>query len=73
MPITGVMPLPAVMNSRRSGSHSGSTKSPAGASICRRAPTRSSSLRWADTRPPAIALAVISMQPSSRSGAEAIE
>ena len=44
MPITGVMPLPPVMNSTLAGAGSGSTKSPQAWSMCTRSPTAS---RWA--------------------------
>ena len=58
MPMTGVMPLPAVRNSSFSGTGSGSTNSPAGGPIRSRAPT---GVRWAsapDTVPPGRAVTV---------------
>ena len=59
MPMTGVMPLPAVTNSSFSGTGSGSTNSPAGGPIRSSVPT---GVCWAsapDTAPPGTAVTVM--------------
>ena len=59
MPMTGVMPLPAVRNSSFSGTGRGSTNSPAGGPIRSSVPT---GVWWAsapDTVPPGTAVTVI--------------
>ena len=66
MLITGVMPLPAVMKSGRTGGGVGQHEvalRQAERQVRRRG--RTSRTRCCDTRPPAIALTVIVMQPSS--------
>jgi len=71
--ITGVMPLPAVRKSRRGGSGSGRTNSPSGRLSLTIVPGAARRTRWFETRPPAIALTVIVIRPSARSGGDEIE
>ena len=68
MPITGVMPLPAVRKRTRSGRVSGSTKSPLAWSSMIIVPGWARRTRWLLTLPSGIALTVTEMRPS---GAEA--
>ena len=66
MPITGVMPLPAVTNSTLAGATSGSTNSPAAWPRCTSIPARARRTRWVLTAPSGRAVTVTAMQPSSR-------
>ena len=73
MPITGVMPLPAVTNRTLAGPPAGRTKSPAAWSSCTSVPGRARRTRWLLTLPSGIALTVIAMQPSAAVGGEVSE
>ena len=68
MPMTGVMPLPAVRKRTRSGRASGRTKSPLAWSSMIIVPGSARRTRWLLTFPSGMALTVTLMQPS---GAEA--
>ncbi len=65
IPMTGVMPEPAVTNSSLPGG-SESTKSPAACSSWTRVPGRASWTRWLLTLPSGTALTVIEIRPSAR-------
>ncbi len=73
MPITGVMPLPAVRKSTLAGVAGGSTKSPAGWSSRIRVPGAARWTRWLLTLPPGTAFTVIVIRPSLRSVGEVME
>ena len=73
IPITGVMPLPAVTNRTFAGAGVGSTKSPVGWSSCTTVPGVVRRTRWLLTTPSGIALTVTVMQPSVRCSGEVSE
>ena len=73
MLMIGVMPLPALMNSRRCGSGSGSTNVPSTPPRRTIAPGRTPSNRNGETLPPSTSFGVIEMQPSSRRGSDVSE
>ena len=73
MLMIGVMPLPALMNSSRSGSGSGSTNVPSTPPRRTIAPGRTRENRNGETLPPSTSLGVIAMQPSRRPGSEVSE
>ncbi len=73
MPMTGVMPLPAVMNSALVGRGAQSVNSPAGRSMCRIAPRLAARSRWVLTTPSGTALTVMVIRPSRRPGGLVIE
>ena len=67
MPITGVMPEPAVTNRALAGRGAGRVKSPvAWSSVDQGAGLRRARTRWLLTLPSGIALTVIEMQPVGR-------
>ena len=59
--ITGVMPLPAVMNSSVGGGGLGSAKSPLGAARRMMVPGSTPLTKWADRKPSGVAFTVIEM------------
>ena len=65
MPMTGVMPEPAVTKSSLPRAGSGSTKSPAACSRWTSVPGRASRTRWLLTLPSGTALTVIEIRPSA--------
>ena len=73
MPITGVMPLPAVRNRILRGVAAGKVNSPAAWSSWTMVPTVARRTRWLETLPSGMALTVIAMQPSARSVSEVSE
>ncbi len=73
MLITGVTPLPALMNSSREGSGSGSTNVPSTPPSRTIAPGRTRPNRNGETLPFSTSLGVIAMYPSGRSGREVSE
>jgi hypothetical protein len=73
IPITGVMPEPAVTNSALAGRAAGSTNSPAAWSSWTTVPGAVACTRWLLTFPPGMALTVMLMQPSPRPSSEVTE
>ena len=73
MLMIGVIPLPALMNSRRGGSGSGSTKPPSTPPRRTIVPGRARVHRNGDTLPAGTSFGVIAMQPSGRRGWEVSE
>ncbi len=69
----GVIPLPALTNSSRSGNGSGSVKAPSTPPRRTIAPGRRRSHRKGETAPEGTSLGVIEMQPSARPGSEVSE
>ena len=69
----GVMPLPALTNSSRSGSGSGSTNVPSTPPKRTIVPGRTPPHRNGETLPAGTSLGVIAMRPSARSGSEVSE
>ncbi len=73
MLMIGVMPLPALMNSSRSGSGSGSTNSPSTPPSETIVPVRPRRTRYGETLPSSTFLTVMEMRPSLRSGSDVSE
>jgi hypothetical protein len=73
MPITGVMPEPAVTNSALAGRAGGSTNSPVAWSRWTSVPGRVRCTRWLLTLPSGIALTVMVKQPSARPRTDVME
>ena len=73
MPITGVMPLPAVRNSTLAGGGSGRMKSPLGAAKRTMVPGSRPLTRWLEMKPSGVAFTVMEMCPWSRRGVEVRE
>lgn len=71
--ITGVIPLPAVMNRTLAGGGSGSAKSPLGAASRTMVPDLTPLTRWVDRKPSGVALTVIVMFVLSRRGIDVNE
>ena len=71
--MTGVIPLPAVMNRSDSGGGFGSAKSPLGDASRMMVPGSTPLTRWADKKPSGVAFTVIEMFSSPRSGTEVSE
>jgi hypothetical protein len=69
MAITGVMPLPPVMNSARSGIAAGQVNSPWAWESSSTLPGVMACTRCCETRPPGIALTVMRRRPPDCSGA----
>ncbi len=72
MPMTGVMPLPAVTNSSFSGTGSGSTNSPAGGPIRSSVPTGVRCASAPDTVPPGTAVTVTASTAVVRAGGDRV-
>ena len=70
MLITGVMPLPAVISSRRPGGCAGSTKPPSTPPSRTIVPGRARVHRYGETVPDSTSFGVIAMQPSGLWGTE---
>ena len=73
MLMIGVMPLPALMNSRRRGGGSGSTKEPSTPPSRTSIPRRALVNMNGETLPDSTSLGVIAMHPSARRGSEVSE
>ena len=64
IPMTGVMPLPAVRKRTLAGAGLGRVKSPVAWSSMTRVPALASRTRWFETLPSGIALVVMATQPA---------
>ena len=73
MLMIGVTPLPALMNSSRRGSGSGSVNVPSTPPSRTIVPGRAARTRYGDTLPVSTSFGVIEMKPSGRPGSEVIE
>ena len=73
MPMTGVTPLPAVMNISGSSMASGRTNSPVGRASPTTMPRRAWLTRCSETSPPVVRLTVTAMRPSRRRGTDVSE
>lgn len=73
MPMTGVIPLPAVRNRILAGGGRSRVNSPVAASSDTMVPAAACRTRWWETMPPGTALTVIDRHLSARPGAEVIE
>jgi hypothetical protein len=73
MLMIGVMPLPALSSSSRSGTRSGSTNEPSTPPRRTTIPGRARLHRNGETLPSATSLGVMAMQPSARPGSDVSE
>ncbi len=73
MLITGVMPLPALMNSSLGGSGSGRVKTPSISPSRTKSPGWIRCTRYGDTTPPSTFLGVTLISPSSGTGSDVSE